>query len=115
MWLSIYFVSLILLIPVTIIGLNRTSEKRIAQFLILDRIVYLIMATAMIVLMIRTFMHAPWLVSLKFLLGVLVIVIIEIAFGRKQEHSLSIAWSIGITLFILITAAVDIVLTLHSI
>ncbi len=46
MWLSIYFVSLILLIPITIIGLNRTSEKRIAQFLILDRIVYLIMQLA---------------------------------------------------------------------
>lgn len=28
MWLSIYFASLILLIPFTLIGLSRTSEKK---------------------------------------------------------------------------------------
>lgn len=115
MWLSIYFVSLLLLIPVTIIGLNRNSEKRISQLLIWDRVVYLTMATATVVLMIRTFHHAPLLVSLKGLLAILIIVIIEVAFGRKQEHSLSIAWSIIITLVILLTVVVSIVLTLHSI
>ncbi|MFC6254766.1 DUF1516 family protein [Secundilactobacillus hailunensis] len=115
MWLSIYFASLILLIPITIIGLSRTSEKHISQFLILDRIVYLIMATGMVVLMIRTFHHAPLLVSLKGILAVLVIIIIEMAFGHKQEHSLSIVWSVGITILILITAAVSVMLTLHSI
>ncbi|MCH5463164.1 DUF1516 family protein [Lactobacillus sp. LC28-10] len=115
MWLTIYFVSLILLIPVTIIGLSRASEKRIAQWLIFDRLFYLIMACATVVLMIRTFNHAPLLVSLKGILAVIIILIIEIAFGRKQEHSLSIAWSIVITLIILFTAAVVIILTLHSI
>lgn len=115
MWLTIYFISLILLIPVTIIGLNRTSEKKIAQWLIIDRLVYLIMACATVVLMIRTFHHAPLLVSLKGALAIIVVLIIEIVFGRKQEHSLSIAWSIVITLLILLTAAVGIMTTLHSI
>lgn len=115
MWLTIYFISLILLIPVTIIGLNRTSEKKIAQWLIIDRLVYLIMACATVVLMIRTFNHAPLLVSTKGLLAISVIVLIEVAFGRKQEHDLSIAWSVVVTIAILITAAVGIVTTLHSI
>lgn len=115
MWLTIYFVSLILLIPVTIIGLNRTSEKKISQWLIIDRFVYLLMACATVVLMIRTFSHSPLLVSCKGLLTVSVIVLIEVAFGRKQEHNLSIAWTIVISLAILITAVVGIITTLHSI
>lgn len=115
MWLTIYFISLILLIPVTIIGLNRNSEKRIAQWLIIDRLVYLIMACATVVLMIRTFQHSPILVCLKGVLAVIVIVIIEVAFGHKQERHLSIGWSVVITIVILITAAVGIITTLRSI
>lgn len=115
MWLSICFASLILLIPFTLIGLSRTSEKRIAQWLIFDRLIYLIMATAMVVLTIRTFHHSPLLVSFKGLLAVLVIILIEIAFGRKQEQSLPIKWQVVVTVAILITAVIDIVLTLHSI
>ncbi|GAX02454.1 hypothetical protein IWT140_00050 [Secundilactobacillus pentosiphilus] len=115
MWLTIYFMSLILLIPVTIIGLNRKSEKKIAQWLIIDRLMYLLMACATVILMIRTFNHSPLLVSLKGVLAVIIILIIEIAFGHKQERSLSITWSVVITIVILITAAVGIITTLRSI
>ncbi|WP_461244437.1 DUF1516 family protein [Secundilactobacillus muriivasis] len=115
MWLLIHFISLILLIPFTIIGLSRHSEKRIAQFLILNRLVYLSLLISGVVLVIRTFQHAPMLVSFKALLEVFVVILIELTFGRKQERSLSKRWLTGFMILVLLTAALGIWLTLQSI
>ncbi|KZL35860.1 DUF1516 family protein [Secundilactobacillus collinoides] len=104
MWLAIHSVSFVFLILCTIIGLNRTSEKRISQFLIVDRIIYLVIIISGIILLIRTFQHAPVLVGLREALELLLIVAIELAFGRKQERSLSTRLVVVLTVLILLIA-----------
>ncbi|WP_288530683.1 YisL family protein [uncultured Secundilactobacillus sp.] len=100
MWLLIHLVSFILLVPITIIGLTRKEEKRIAQWLILDRFLYLLILISGVILVIRTFQYSPVLISVKALLGLAVIALIEIAFGRKQERSLAsgLVWTLAIVL-----------------
>ncbi|AKP65475.1 hypothetical protein FC99_GL000193 [Levilactobacillus koreensis JCM 16448] len=102
MWLALHFWTWIVLTVLVIGGLTRHSEKRATQFLILARIAYLIMIISGVVLSIRTFSHAPLLISLKFLLGIGTIALIEIGFGRKMERSAShiIYWILGIVALI---------------
>jgi len=102
MWLTLHFWTWIVLTVLVIGGLTRHSEKRATQFLILARIAYLVMIISGVVLSIRTFSHAPLLISLKFLLGIGTIALIEIGFGRKMERSTShiIYWILGIVALI---------------
>lgn len=102
MWLLIHLISFILLVPITIIGLTRSEEKRIAQWLILDRALYILILISGVVLLIRTFQYGPVIMSIKALLGLAVIALIEIAFGRKQERSLSpiLVWILAIVLVV---------------
>lgn len=105
MWLLIHLISFILLIPVTVIGLSRSSEKRIAQWLILNRGLYLLILTSGIVLVIRTAAQNLLLVLVKAALGLAVIALIEVVFGRKQERRLTLPLLICLILTVSITAA----------
>lgn len=86
MWLALHFWTWIVLTLAVLLGLTRHAEKRVTQFLLLARCAYLVMIISGVVLSIRTFGHAPLLVSLKFALGILTIALIEISFGRKMER-----------------------------
>lgn len=98
MWLGLHFWTWIILAILVVVGLTRHSEKRATQCLILARIAYIIMIISGVVLSIRTFNHAPLLISLKFLLGIGTIALIEISFGRKMERTTHhlIYWLLGI-------------------
>lgn len=113
MWLGLHFWTWIVLTFLVIGGLTRHSEKRATQFLILARIAYLVMIISGVVLSIRTFGHAPLLISLKFLLGIGTIALIEINFGRKMERDTPhlIYWILGIVA--LITVGLGLTLAFH--
>lgn len=98
MWLALHFWTWIVLTILVILGLTRHSEKRVTQFLLIARIAYLVMIISGVVLSIRTFVHAPILISLKFILGIATIALIEISFGRKMERDTPhlIYWILGI-------------------
>lgn len=104
MWLLVHLICFIVLVPVTIIGLTRTSEKRIAQWLIFDRTLYILILISGTILFIRTVQFNPLLIILKAALGLAVIAFIEIAFGRKQERRLSTTLITLLTLVGLVTA-----------
>ncbi|MFC6274546.1 DUF1516 family protein [Levilactobacillus tangyuanensis] len=104
MWLALHLGTWIVLTILVILGLTRHAEKRVNQFLILSRLGYLVMIISGVVLTIRTFSHDPLLISLKFILGIATIALIEISFGRKLErdtHHL-IYWILGIVALITI-------------
>ncbi|MDT6980310.1 DUF1516 family protein [Levilactobacillus zymae] len=86
MWLALHFWTWVVLTLSVLLGLTRHAEKRVTQFLLLARCAYLIMIISGVVLSIRTFGHNPFLVSLKFALGIGTIALIEISFGRKMER-----------------------------
>jgi len=102
MWLALHFWTWIILTILVIVGLTRHSEKRVTQFLLLARLAYLVMIISGVVLSIRTFGHAPLLISLKFALGIATIALIEISFGRKMERDTPhlIYWILGIVALI---------------
>lgn len=98
MWLALHFWTWVVLTIAVLLGLTRHSEKRVTQFLLLARCAYLVMIISGVVLSIRTFGHAPLLISLKFALGIVTIALIEVSFGRKIERDTPhfIYWVMGI-------------------
>ncbi|MCH4123057.1 MAG: DUF1516 family protein [Levilactobacillus sp.] len=113
MWLALHFWTWIILTLLVIGGLTRHSEKRATQFLILARLAYLVMIISGVVLSIRTFGHAPVLISLKFILGIGTIALIEISFGRKMERDTPhlVYWILG--LVALLTVGLGLTLAFH--
>lgn len=113
MWLALHFWTWIILTVLVIVGLTRRSEKRITQFLLLARLAYLVMIISGVVLSIRTFGHAPLLISLKFVLGIATIALIEMSFGRKMERDTPhlIYWILGVVA--LITVGLGLTLAFH--
>lgn len=105
MWLLIHLVSFFMLIPVTIIGLTRKKEKLIAQWLIIDRFIYIVILISGIILVIRNFHYSPILISIKALLGLSVIALIEITFGHKQERIMTtdLIWTLVIIVLLTIS------------
>ena len=71
------------------IGLSRHSVKSANRFLILSRIGYLLIIITGVALAIRTLSGNWWLTLLKVILGLGTIVLIEVAFARKQESHLN--------------------------
>lgn len=113
MWLGLHFWTWIILTFLVIDGLTRHSEKRATQFLILARLAYLVMIISGVILSIRTFSHAPLLISLKFILGIGTIALIEISFGRKMERNTPhlVYWILGVVA--LITIGLGLTLAFH--
>lgn len=113
MWLALHFWTWIILTILVIVGLTRHSEKRVTQFLLIARLAYLVMIISGVVLSIRTFAHAPLLISLKFVLGIATIALIEVSFGRKMERDTPhlIYWVLGVVG--LITVGLGLTLAFH--
>ncbi|MTV82552.1 YisL family protein [Secundilactobacillus folii] len=102
MWLLIHLISFILLALVTLIGLTRHNKKQIVPWLMADRVLYILILISGGVLIFGAFKYAPVIMTIKGLLGLAVIALIEIAFARKQERKLSpiLAWCLAIVIIV---------------
>lgn len=102
MWLWIHLISFVLLAIVTVIGLTRSEKKQITTWLMIDRVLYILILISGAILIIRAFQYGPVIMTIKGLLGLAVIALIEIVFARKQEGRLpaALTWSLAIVLVV---------------
>lgn len=89
MMLIVHLVSWVWLILMVTAGLTRHSIKAANRYLILSRLGYLLIIISGVYLSTKTFSGAWLLTSLKAILGIGTIGLIEVAFARKQESRLA--------------------------
>lgn len=86
MWLIIHLATAVILVVTVILGLTAQSQKRINEWMITSRCLYLILLVTGGVLMFFIYQSHPILSILKLILAIGLIAVIEIAFARKQER-----------------------------
>ncbi|MFC6180052.1 DUF1516 family protein [Lactiplantibacillus daowaiensis] len=89
MVLPVHILSWLWLMLMVILGLTRQTAKSANRYLILSRLGYLALIITGVYLSTKTFTGAWLLTSLKALLGLGTIGLIEVAFARRQESRLT--------------------------
>ncbi|WP_155453909.1 DUF1516 family protein [Apilactobacillus kunkeei] len=88
MWASLTLIMLFIYIAVTIIGITRVSVKRVIQWLIASRIIYILILITQIVITIRVSDHRFYTAIFADVLAVLLGGLTELNYTNKQQNHL---------------------------
>ncbi|WP_137597743.1 DUF1516 family protein [Paucilactobacillus kaifaensis] len=105
MWTLIHLGTILLLVVTVITGLTAKSQKRIKKWMILSRIFYLLLLVTGGVILFFVFPTAPLIATLKFILAICLVILIEVSFAQKQERKMTFTLSAILSLFFILTFA----------
>ncbi|MGL4698186.1 MAG: DUF1516 family protein [Apilactobacillus waqarii] len=88
MWASLTLIMLFIYIAVTIIGITRVSVKRVIQWLIASRVIYILILITQIVITIRVSDHRFYTAIFADVLAVLLGGLTELNYTNKQQNHL---------------------------
>ncbi len=88
MWASLTLIMLFIYIAVTIIGITRISVKKVIQWLIASRIIYILILITQIVITIRVSDHRFYTAIFADVLAVLLGGLTELNYTNKQQNHL---------------------------
>lgn len=88
MWASLTLIMLFIYIAVTIIGITRVSVKRVIQWLIASRVIYILILITQIVITIRVSDHRFYTAIIADVLAVLLGGLTELNYTNKQQNHL---------------------------
>ncbi len=88
MWASLTLIMLFIYIAVTIIGITRVSVKRVIQWLIASRIIYILILITQIVITIRVSDHRFYTAIFADVLAILLGGLTELNYTNKQQNHL---------------------------
>ncbi|TPR49827.1 DUF1516 family protein [Apilactobacillus kunkeei] len=88
MWASLTLIMLFIYIAVTIIGITRVSVKRVIQWLIASRVIYILILITQIVITIRVSDHHFYTAIFADVLAVLLGGLTELNYTNKQQNHL---------------------------
>lgn len=96
-WMNIHLISWILLIISTVLGFAIKNKPSII-FQMITRVLYIPILVSGFMLALYRVPREPFLGSIKVILGLAVIALLEIGFARKNRQKLSatILWTLGI-------------------
>ncbi|TMT01248.1 DUF1516 family protein [Apilactobacillus kunkeei] len=86
MWASLTLIMLFIYIAVTIIGITRVSVKRVIQWLIASRVIYILILITQIVITIRVSDHRFYTAIIADVLSVLLGGLTELNYTNKQQN-----------------------------
>lgn len=89
MWLTIHLIAAALLVLTVLFALISKQQKRIIQWIITSRFLYIVLLATGAILMYFTFNFRPVTSIVKFVLAIALIAAIEINFARKQERKVT--------------------------
>ncbi|AQW20669.1 hypothetical protein PL11_001440 [Lentilactobacillus curieae] len=87
-WLWIHLIAWIVLAVIVIIALS-SKNNNIFPLAMTARVIYLVAIISGVVLLLNAWKYAPLLASVKAVLGIGLLGLIEIAFAKKQTSKLS--------------------------
>lgn len=105
MWTLIHLGTILLLIVTVIIGLTAKSQKRVKKWMIISRLLYLLLLVTGGVILFYVFPNTPFTATLKFVLAIGLVILIEISFAQKQERKMTFTLAAILSLFFILTFA----------